>query len=154
MTFNFKAEFLAVAAARRYFHGSSRAFQPGAILGPGNLQSWGFSQEHEQIFEQARPSDKVPRIKCVFMCSRIQDVNQAGGGSLIYEVQPLGQVDVSDQAWYGMVGAPETGMGYTLKDPDTFDMVMNYWEGVPYPDKSESLWEYRTPSAKVLRRVK
>ena len=147
-----------LAAARvRYYHGSTKPLRIGTVLMPGKgggLQSAPIMKTHEGLFEQAKPSDKISRMKCVFMCDSPQDVLRAGGGAYVYEVQPLGQVDKSDQAWYGIAGWPETGMQHSLQDPDTFDVVMNYWQGVPYPDPREHLWEYRTLAAKVLRQVK
>ena len=154
--FQFNSSFLRFAA-RHYFHGSTQPLRPGTVLQPGKgmgLQNDPAVGEYESYMEQAKPDNKISRQQCVFMCSRLQDIQRAGGGThYIYEVQPLGQVDMSDQAWYGYLSFLRHPVTSQYNE-EAFEIAMNYWEGIPYPDKAESLWEYRTPKAKVLRRVK
>jgi hypothetical protein len=131
-----------------YYHGSAKPLKKGTVLKPGmgmGLQSYGFMASIEQAFERKRPAGVVPRISCVFMCDNPEGVRRSGGSSqYIYEVQPIGRVDKSDQAWYGSYNLPSVG-------PER--AINNYWQGTQYPNPAESLWEYRAKSAKVVRLV-
>jgi hypothetical protein len=146
----FASKFL--QAKTRYYHGSNKPLKPGTVLTPG--KGGGFQtlshpafQAHEQAMEDVRPKNRISRQNCIYMCGSPDDVARAGGGSqYIYEVTPKGQVDKSDQAWFGSSD--------DLSNPESFDAINNYWSGAPYPDSRESLWEYRTRSAVVGGRVK
>lgn len=138
------------AAGIKYYHGSSTPLRQGTVLTPGKgvgLQNHPILQAHEMEVDKLRPRDCISRQRCIYMCASPEDVKRSGGsGAYIYEVAPIGQVDKSDQAWYGVSD--------DLSNPDSFDAIANYWEGVPYPNSNESLWEYRAKSAKVVGLVK
>ena len=133
-----------------YYHGSDKKFDIGFILQPqtdgyANLES---EKEIEDLFEKYKPKDKISRKNCVYLVSDINNIDMAGGGTeYIYFVDPIGQIDKSDLTWYSEV--------YSLYTEDTKEsllvpLIMNYWNGIQFKPKVNSLFEYRCKSAEII----
>ena len=142
------------------YHGSRRRFRRGNVLLPqfDGYVSWPEVQVHEQFFEQHRPKHCLPRSKSVFMIADPKLVETAGGyEDNVYEVRPQGKVERNDLSWYSALNVLDS---YSIEDQDEIDLndpewieaARNYWNGVPHPDRP--MWEYRSPSAIIVRRIK
>ena len=77
------------------------------------------------------------------------DIDLAGGATdYMLTVVPLGPVQKHDINW-GSEISMLVGDGYDIKSPEIMDAAKNYWNGVPH--YNESVWEYLTTSAKVIK---
>ena len=117
----------------RYYHGSDKPLRPGTVLVPekgvGMHKNIMFDKL-EKTFERYRPTNCISRQSCIYMCKSPQDVKRAGGGQrYVYEVKPVGRVDESDQAWWGMSTVED------FNEPDV-DCIKKYWDGVRYSDQA------------------
>ena len=90
-------------------------------------------------------------IFSVFLVDNIDDIDSSGGYTdFIYEVSILDVIipEKSDLAWYTEL---------ELIESDDYDkqkeIAGNYWNGVRYHKRSESLFEYRVPKARVVELV-
>lgn len=149
-----------------YYHGSKTPLKIGTIIRP---KADGYVQQQyadgsednwvERAIEKGRPKDKLSRLKSVFMLkldeSELQrpdlpdTFDQVGGyGEHIYEVEPLGRVERSDMKNYTMAAYPELFFDKDLKRYRAM-AVEEYWSG----DDADGVFEYRTPAARVVRRV-
>lgn len=136
-----------------YIHGSRKHFPIGFVLLP---QSDGYvhssdTKEHEAIFEQHRPKHCLSRLNSVFMLfsNDIDHIDDAGGyNDYVYKVNPKGKVEKSDMAWYSAISQL---IDLDINDPELVTIVKNYWNGIPYTNRSHSLWEYRARSATVVK---
>ena len=136
-----------------YIHGSRKYFQAGFILLP---QSDGYvhstdTEEHESVFERYRPKNRLSRLNSVFMLSSndINNIDNAGGyNDYVYKVEPHGKVEKSDMGWYSEISRL---IDLDSNDSELITIVKNYWNGVPYRNRSHSLWEYRAKSATVVK---
>jgi hypothetical protein len=96
---------LSISTPACLYHGSSKHFVEGTLLvaqpdgyvaqindGGSNL---------EQLFENRRPVNMTSRAQSVYM-SADPDLIDASGGSIdaIYKVEPIGNAELSDLAWY------------------------------------------------------
>ena len=130
-----------------FYHGSKKEFPVGFILLPQSdgYTSWPETQRTEQILEKYRPHNKLSRSKSVFMVKNPDEIDAAGGyNDFIYVVQPMGVVEVSDLSWQSEIEIYLDG-----SEEEQRKCALNYWNGVPYRGNS-SLWEYRTPQAKII----
>ena len=136
-------------------HGSKKKFPVGFVLLP---QSDGYvasieAEEHEAIFEQYRPPECLSRSQSVYMLgsTNIQYIDHAGGyNDYVYEVKHQGKVERNDMGWYSEISML---MHFDVNDPELITIVENYWKGVRFPRRVNALWEYRSPSAIVVRLV-
>ena len=145
----------------RLFHGSRKRFPKGFVLRPQSDGYISFEEVkvHEAVMDHFRPVHCLPRSKSVFMVADPAEIDYAGGyEDNVYEVQPQGKVEKNDMAWYSELGSytehfDEQGQ-IDLNDPEIMKAATNYWNGVPYKNPANSLWEYRSESAIVLRRIR
>lgn len=137
-------------------HGSKKKFPVGFVLLPQldgyvNLPE---TKEHEDIFEKYRPEGCLSRLQSVFMLAstNIDNIENAGGyDDYIYEVKHQGKIERNDLAWYSEISniiEPD------INDPELVSIVDNYWNGIRFPNKQNSLWEYRSPSATIVKLIK
>lgn len=139
-----------------YYHGSKTPLEIGAIIRP---KKDGYAQRQfadgsednwvERAMEAGRPPDKLSRLESVFLLRLDNDpadgflFEHAGGyGDYVYEVEPIGRVEESDLRWYTAAAYPRTELGRKRA-------ISAYWRGKP----AGYQMEYRTPAARVIRRV-
>jgi hypothetical protein len=142
------------------YHGSRRRFPKGFVLLPQSkgYVSWDEVRVHEQFIERYRPRDCLSRGQSVFMVADPRLAETAGGyEDYVYEVRPVGKVERNDLNWYEVLNvldnySIEEQEQIDLNDPEWIAAAKNYWKGVPHPGRS--MWEYRSPSAVIIRRVK
>jgi hypothetical protein len=136
--------------SQRYFHGSRKIFPVGFTLTP---QSDGYLSyedviETERIIEHFRPTHMLSRSKAVFMVDDASMIDYVGGyDDHVYEVEPIGAVKRHNLAWYSEIGMSEID----INDPSIKLAAENYWNGVDYTNERHSLWEYLSPSAKIVK---
>lgn len=149
-------------ASEIYYHGSYDNLEIGTILTPemGNFVKTlsPLTMDSHFKLEMFKPPSFLSRNNGVYMCKDIDDIDLSGGSSdHIYVVEPLGKVEAHDLNWMSeieviMDRAHENG---TVESEKTIEEVrsaaLNYWNGIPH--FNESVWEYTTPSAKVIKEV-
>jgi len=135
---------------RRFYHGSMVKLPVGAILTPQDNyeENWQHTDFYA-ILETYRPSDMLGHKQAVFMCGNADDVDLAGGGTeWLFIVKPLGSIERHDVNWGSEISMLISD-GHSSDSPDIIQAAKNYWDGTPHVN--EQVWEYLTPSAKVLR---
>lgn len=133
-----------------YFHGSMEKLPVGTILipSPDYEQKWG-NTDFYHILEIYRPKHMMSHQKSVFMCDNIDDIDLAGGGTeFIFTVQPLGNIEKHDLNWSSEISMLISD-GHDIDSDDVIIAAENYWNGTPH--YNESVWEYLTPRAKILK---
>jgi len=132
-----------------YYHGSNKPMPIGTILRPQPQFYTG--DPVEDILEKFRPPNKLSRKNSIFLVDKPEDIAEASGNSdYVYIVEPTPPLEKSDVSWWSEVQLK-------LGDNDLAGAqaaAVNYWNGVPYPDKDLSVFEYRCPSAKLIQEVK
>jgi hypothetical protein len=140
------------ANSLRLYHGSRRKFPKGFRLTP---QPTGYAhhpdqQILEQVFEKMRPPDKLSRYQSVFLVDDPTDCESAGGyEDHVYLVQPEGQVEKSDLAWYSEC---EVYLDEPIERQQ--ECAKNYWVGVPFTNPANSMFEYRCRAAIILKEIR
>ena len=129
------------------YHGSMSEFPIGFELLPqedGYVHDEG-SKIDEDFLEKFRPSDKLSRFKSVYLIDDIDLIEDAGGyEDFIYEVSYDYISEKSDLAWYS-----EMSMAEDMDRKE--ECAKNYWSGIIFEELDYSLFEYRVPSAKIIR---
>lgn len=141
------------ASELKLYHGSTKEFEIGFVLKsrPKGYTTLPDVKRMEDLFEKYRPEDKISRRNCVFMVNDIDLIDPAGGYlDHVYLVEPIGEVEKSDLAWYTEV---DILMSETHVESDLVPLIMKYWDGEPYTGSNYSLFEYRAKSAKVLKEI-
>jgi len=98
------------------------------------------------------------------MVDNLDDLDNAGAVTdWIYEVQPLGKVEVHDLNWSSEISSVLTlktsavrkELGIALQQPGNKklrqmleNIARNYWYGEAHHD--ENVWEYLTPKARII----
>lgn len=132
-----------------YFHGTIFNMPIGFELTP---QPNGYANNPatsklEDLFEECRPANKTPRAKAVYISDDMDLIDAAGGYTdVIYVVEPVGEPEKSDLAWY-------TEADNHLQEGNYFDAMIcasNYWSGKEYIHPEKSCFEFRCVRAKVL----
>ncbi len=159
----FKAKFTRKATQLPLYHGSRKEFPVGFTLLP---QSDGYASSSdesiantERILESHRPAQCLPRAKSVFMVTDPEEIDFAGGYTdFVYQVEPVGKVEKNDMAWYSSLA---TVIWDDVNDPEAIRLAEGYWSGQPEKPlrsfeyrallESHTLFEYRAPSAKIIR---
>jgi len=135
----------------RFFHGSSEPFEPGFALEPRGdayAAAWGATDFHDAL-ERWRPPDRLAHRHAVFLTGSVDDVEIAGGSTeWCLEVAPEGPVSRHDLNW-GSAVSRLVSEGRPADGPEVEAAARAYWAGMPHPD--ESVWEYLSPRAVVLR---
>ena len=114
-----------------------------------NTSATGREQISTLRLEAHRPDGMIAHRDAVFMCDNDQDIDAAGGGTeYVFTLMPRGPVQRHDMNWASEISglledAGEGNQDLIAKAAD------NYWRGVPH--HNESLWEYLTPSAEIVR---
>lgn len=132
-----------------YFHGSSDHLPVGTILKARDAyeSDWGHTDFY-RILELYRPAGQLSHKQSVFMCDNPDDIDSAGGGTdWMFTLIPLGPVQKHDMNWSSEISCLLSD-GYKLDSDEIKDAAQKYWAGSPH--YNESLWEYLTPSAKII----
>lgn len=141
-------------AAKKFYHASTEAFEPGTILVPSGepSQFW----EREKFLEDRRPKRLLPRSQSVFMTDNPKAAKM--WGRYVYEVEPLGKVEKNDIGWFEQLlylDEPEwieDEESETNLDEFVAQAAKGYWSGKP--NKVHGLgYEYRTPQARIVSQV-
>lgn len=136
---------------KKYYHGSYDLLPIGTILKPHDKSYTKINDvQLEEIMEKYKPKDKLSRYDSVFMVDDIDLIDSAGGSiDFIYLVEPLGKIEKSDLNWYTEIDmiTPEHNEKLEKKYAE------NYWNGIPYDDFDSSVFEYRTPLAKIIKLI-
>jgi hypothetical protein len=144
------AEWLNENKGQTYYHGSDKELPVGTVLTGRQDEyesAWGH-QDWYKILEAHRPPHMLSHKESVFMCDNPDDLDAAGGGTeYMFELQPIGRVEKHDMNWTNEISM-------LVEDPveneeKIIEAANNYWNGIPHVN--ESLWEYLTPSAKILK---
>ena len=149
-------------ANEKFYHGSYDILSKGTILTPekGNFMGTFSQDEMDSHFklEQFKPSSFLSRNNAIYMCKDIDDIDLSGGATdYIYIVKPLGKIESHDLNWMSEIDLimDEAYSHGEQEDSTTINKVqkaaLNYWNGVPH--FNESVWEYLTTSAEVIREV-
>lgn len=139
----------------KYYHGSKKRFKDGLVLLP---QSDGYLHSNDEmivqtetILEQYRPTGCLRRSDSVFMVSDPAEIDSAGGYiDYVYLVKPQGKIERNNLSWYSEIG---NYLWDDINDPEVKQLAENYWNGVPYKNEENSLWEYRASSAQIIKLV-
>jgi len=130
------------------YHQTDIELSRGQYLVPGVQGYCDFhgNQQIEQLFESQRPGHCIQRSKAVYVCLDPEDLDGAGGREgVVYQVEPVGDLEVSDLAWY-------TQAQIALDQGDSKQAQIcadAYWSGTPFPAVSQRLPEGRCRLAKV-----
>jgi hypothetical protein len=135
---------------RKYYHGSYEALPVGTMLTARDdyENDWNNTSFYSAL-EAYRPSSMLAHKQSVFMVSDPDDIDLAGGATdFMLTVQPLGRVERHDINW-GSEISMLIDQGYDIDSTEVKNAADAYWSGKPHPN--ESVWEYLTPKAKVVK---
>lgn len=141
------------AQSLNFYHGSFDKLPIGTILKPTPQKEyeikWGGANSFYAITEKYRPPDKLPHYQSVFMCDNEDDVGLAGGAeTYIYLVAPIGKVERHDVNWLSEI---DCAVSDGKNEKYIENLAKKYWKGEPH--FNESVWEYLTSSAKIIKLV-
>lgn len=92
------------------------------------------------------------------MTNNPDDIDLAGGPTdHIYIVQPLGKIEKHDLNWMSEIDLiiSEAYDNNQQENNETIEKVknaaLNYWNGIPH--YNESVWEFLTPSAIIIKEI-
>lgn len=169
---------LELTTPKTLYHGSPQPLKIGKSYRVRHWKSTdqgGVSEKIESILEKHRPTNAIPRNKAFYMVDNFTvDTMDVSGGSIdyVYSVQPIGRVERHDIQWINDIDNivnkgenwfdEEQCSSYSWHMPPicksergkTINMLaQNYWAGKQYSYKDWTLWEYLSPSFKVLKLV-
>lgn len=133
-----------------YYHGSYDNLPVGTILTPRDdyESNWKDTDFYGPL-EMYRPKDKLSHKQSVFMCDNPDDVDLAGGATeWLFTVAPMGKVQRHDLNWGSEISSL-VGDGHAFDSEEVMEAANNYWAGIPH--HNESVWEYLTPAAKIVK---
>jgi hypothetical protein len=142
---------------RILYHGSKILISVGTILSPRRSKKLPEEIAVESILEHFRPKHMLPRSKCVYMVDEPNEdlLDRVGGyHTYIYQTLPIGEVEKNDVAWWGYIltnGALDYQLGDTEVLRELQEPALNYWNSI---SSQRPTWEYRSPTAKVIKRIK
>lgn len=172
-----------ITIPKMLYHGSPQPLKIGKayrVRHWGSADQGGVRENVESIVEKNRPSNSIARNKAFYMVEEnsqymaVEKIEQSGGSTdYVYAVQPIGRVEKHDLQWLNDIDAVMTGEFPEKNDsefPSSYSwhmtpiynsekaktlvmLAQNYWAGKQYPYKSWTLWEYLSPSFKVLKLV-
>jgi len=136
-----------------YYHGSTIYLPVGTLLRPGiDYEKHWASTDFYTALEHYRPTGKLAHKDAVFMCESEDDVDLCGGGTeWLFSVNPLGPVHKHDVNWSSEISCL-ISKGYSINSPEVESAASSYWNSMPH--YNESVWEYLTPSATILKVVR
>lgn len=135
-----------------YYHSTDVHLPVGEMLIPTSSGFVGSREVTalESLFELVRPEGEIARSAASYCCSSLDDLDGAGGREgLVYSVEPVGDVQWSDLAWY-------TEAQLALEEGDTKSARLyasSYWSGEPFPVVNQRLPEGRCRALRIVDRV-
>lgn len=135
---------------RKFYHGSNTKLPTGTILKAGADYEANWSDtDFYPILEKYRPQDQLGHNQAVFMCDNEDDVDSAGGGTeWLFTVVTQGIIQRHDLNWGSEISCLISD-GADPQGDEVKRAAENYWAGVPH--HNESMWEYLTPAAKIIK---
>lgn len=143
----------------KYYHGSYNPLPIKTILTP-NYRSYRevINDDSHSKLEQFKPNNFLSRNNAIFMTNNPDDIDLAGGPTdHIYIVQPLGKIEKHDLNWMSEIDLiiSEAYDNNQQENNETIEKVknaaINYWNGTPH--YNESVWEFLTPSAIIIKEI-
>lgn len=170
---------LEITIPKILYHGSPQPLKIGKAYRARHWKSadqGGVSAKIESILEKHRPANAIARNKTFYMVDNftVDAMDLSGGNtSYVYAIQPVGRVERHDVQWINDIDSimkkddaffadrklPTSYSWhmqpiYKSEIPKTINMLAkNYWDGTQYPYKDWTLWEYLSPSFKVLKLI-
>jgi len=136
---------------KKYFHGSENELPVGTILTPRGDEyekDWGSTSFYEPL-EKYRPSNYLAHKDAVFMVDDKDIIDLVGSATdFIFTVIPLGPVEKHDLNWGSEISGLIDG-GEDINSEKIKQAALNYRNGVPH--YNETLWEYLTTSARIVK---
>ena len=135
---------------KKYYHGSYDPLPVGTVLSAraGYEKDWNDTDFYSAL-EMHRPSGMLAHKQSVFMVADPDDIDLAGGATdFVLTLQPLSKVERHDLNWSSEISLLISEL-YDIDDPRVKHAADAYWSGKPHPD--ESVWEYLTLRAKVIK---
>ena len=110
----------------------------------------------EKIFEFYRPANAPSRQRAFFLVDDLDVISVAGGtDEYIYQVQSVGRITRHDQGWLGELAdfiAGDRADEKRIRPKKAYEkLAKQYWSGEQFPTPEWSLWEYLTPSFRVIK---
>lgn len=133
-----------------YYHGSLVYLPVGTILKPrDDYENDWIDTDFYIPLERWRPKNMLAHRESVFMTDNLDDVDLAGGGTeWLMTVKPTNPIQRHDLNWSSEISSL-ISQGYDQLHPKVKQAAENYWNGIPHTD--ESIWEYLTPQAKIIK---
>ena len=136
-------------------HGSEFKHSEGLVLTARSSSPCAAMQEN-RILEMFRPPEFIAHAGAVFCCAKQDDLECCGAViDHVYLVETEGIVTRHDLNWVSEICCllDYLDMPSNVKNADERfgQMAESYWLGLPHSD--ESVWEYLTLSAKVMREI-
>lgn len=135
---------------QKFYHGSYDELPVGTVLKPRDdyENDWSGTDFYKPL-EMYRPQDMLSHRQSVFMCDNPDDVDLAGGATdWLFTVVPMGPVQRHDLNWGSEISMLVSD-GHAIDSPEIKQAAENYWSGKPH--YNESVWEYLTPAAKIVK---
>lgn len=136
---------------KTYYHGSMTELPVDTVLTPRHEtyeQDWQNTDFYRPL-EKYRPKNMLSHKQSVFMCDNPDDVDLAGGGAKwLFTVEPEGPVQKHDMNWSSEISGLISD-GYSIDSDEVRAAAENYWNGKPH--YNESVWEYLTPKARIVK---
>ena len=135
---------------KKFYHGSNIKLPVGTVLtARDDYESNWSDTDFYPILEKYRPQDQLGHSQAVFMCDNEDDIDSAGGGTeWLFTVVPQGIIQRHDLNWGSEISCLISD-GYDPQGGEVKQAAENYWAGTPH--HNESLWEYLTPAAKIIK---
>lgn len=148
-------------AYQQLYHGSHQPLKVGKVY---RARLWqdkesGMGRDTEKILEFYRPRNAPSRQRAFFLADDSSVISVAGGSDeYVYQVQPVGRVMRTDQGWLGELSHLITEERYSkvgkkrIRPKKAYEkLAEQYWAGDRFPTSEWSLWEYLTPSFRVVK---
>jgi hypothetical protein len=106
----------------------------------------------EQLLEDTRPADSLPRASCVFLADSPEAVSTLGMPTdFLYRATPVGRVQRSDPGWWHLI-QEGLALGKEARPP-VEEWAAQYWMGAECIVR-HGAWEYRAEAADVLAAIR
>lgn len=144
-------QFIEMVEDKPYYHGSFNKLSVGTLM-TGRRETyekdWAKNPWYK-VLHTHKPAGMLAHKDAVFMTDNIDDLDMSGSPTnWIFTLKALGPVERHDMNWISEI---ESLLSDDKKEDDeeVIEAAINYWNGTPHPN--ESVWEYLTPSAKIVK---
>lgn len=144
-------QFVETIEDKPYYHGSFNKLSVGTVMNGRREdyeKDWGDNPWY-QILHTHKPAGMLHHKNAVFMTDNVDDLDATGSPTdWIFTLKALGPVEKHDMNWISEIEALLSD-GKKQDDEEIIRAAINYWNGTPH--HNESVWEYLTPSAKIVK---